>query len=411
MRILMLTQFYSPFIGGEEQSVRNLSVELVTRGHAVTVVTLHGEGLAEYQLDDGVHVQRLSSTVGRAHWLYSDARRRHVPPLPDPELVRSLQHIVARKRPDIVHAHNWLVHSFLPLKARSRAKLVVSLHDGSLVCATKKLLYRGTPCTGPGPLKCLRCAADHYGPLKGTATVVAHWAMSLAERRAVDMFLPVSQAAAISNGLVGSGLPYRVIPNFVLDDIARARIDIEEYMTHLPKEDYLLFVGAFGAYKGVHTLLRAYEQLSNPPPLVLIGYDTTEDPLELNDCPPNVTFLKNWPHDAVIEAWRRSMLGVVPSSVTDMMPLVALEAMAMGRPVIASNIGGLPDIVEDGQTGFLVPPGNPRALSEAIQRLVGAPLLREEMGRQACDRARLFMASSVVPRFEALYYELAKVAV
>src|SRR5215469_12616356 len=64
--------------------------------------------------------------------------------------------IIAQERPHIVHAHDWIVHSFTPLKAWSKAKLVVTLHDASIVCAKQRLEYRKNLCSGPELIKCLR---------------------------------------------------------------------------------------------------------------------------------------------------------------------------------------------------------------------------------------------------------------
>src|SRR5258708_3921801 len=116
MRILMLAQFYPPTIGGEERHVRNLSIELAARGHAVSVATLWHEGLAEYEMDQGVRIHRIRGTMQRMAALFSEQERQYAPPFPDPEALNAIRHILASEQPDIVHAHNWLVHSFTPLK-------------------------------------------------------------------------------------------------------------------------------------------------------------------------------------------------------------------------------------------------------------------------------------------------------
>jgi len=405
MRILMLAQFYPPIIGGEERFVRDFGAALAMRGHDVAVATLWQEGMEEFEVDQGVRVYRIRSSMQRVPWLHSATGRRHAPPLPDPEAVWSLRRVVAQERPDIVHAHNWIVHSFLPLKTWSGAKLVLTLHDYSLRCATKKLIYRGTLCSGPGPLKCLGCAADHYGR-KGAPTAVVNWTMGIAERAAVDMFLPESQAVAVGNGLVGGKAPFRVIPVFIAEDVAVPKGDARPYLAQLPDEDYLLFVGAFGSYKGVDVLIRAYTMLKNPPPLVIVGYHTSEYPVETSDLPPNVIVRKDWPHHAVMEAFRRSMMALVPSVWAEPFGLVVLEAMATGRPVIASRIGGLADLVVDGETGFLVAPGDAGALGEAIERLLADPALRARMGQAGQQRVVEFQPAAVVPRIEGIYREL-----
>src|SRR5438309_480166 len=84
MRILMLSQFYPPVIGGEEQAVQTLGAELVSRGHDVAVVTLWRQGLAEFELDRGMRVYRIRSSMLRMPGLFSDSGRPYAPPFPDP---------------------------------------------------------------------------------------------------------------------------------------------------------------------------------------------------------------------------------------------------------------------------------------------------------------------------------------
>jgi glycosyltransferase involved in cell wall biosynthesis len=405
MRILMLTDFYAPIIGGMEIHVRNLGAELAARGHDVAVVTLWHEGLKEFEQDHQVRVYRIRGTVQRMASLFSDPGRRFAPPLPDPEASWALRHIVARERPEIVHAHSWLVYSFIPLKCWSGAKLVFTLHDCSLVCVKKSFMYQGAPCSGPAPGKCLRCSINHFGLTRGIPTVLGKWMMSISDRTAVDMFLPVSRSVAVGSGLVGSQLSFQVIPNFVRDDVCVTRGDWRSYLAQLPDQGYLLFVGALKPDKGIDVLLRAYTGLTDAPPLVFIGAKWPDSPTEF---PPNTVMFENWPHDAVMQAWSRSLVGLVPSVLPESCPTVAMEAMASSRPVIGSRIGGLPDLVVDGDTGLLVAPGDPVALRQAIQRLLDDPDLRERMGQAGQRKVAEFQASTVVPLIEQVYQKLAR---
>ena len=402
----MLSQFYPPIIGGVEQHVRTLSVELVSRGHEVAVVTMRHDGQAKFEMDHGVRVYRIRSSVQRVPWLFSDKGRQYTPPFPDPEMMLELRRIILSERPQIVHAHNWIVRSFLPLKAWSRAQLIVTLHDYNLVCAKDTLMYQNTLCDGPGITKCSGCAVQHYGLVRGIPTVLSNWVMGLAEQGAVDMFLAVSQAVAVGNGLIGRQLPFHVIPNFIADDADVPQGDSDPFLAQLPAEDYLLFVGALGRAKGVNVLLHAYTKLTNAPPLVLIGYETSDWPPLASSCSHKVIVLKDWPHDAVMGAWSRCSIALLPSTWSEPFGIVALEAMSMGKPIIASRIGGLSDIVIDGETGFLVPPENPQELRKAIQRLLDDPVQRERMGHMAKQRVVAFQAKSVVPRIEQVYQEI-----
>ena len=93
-----------------------------------------------------------------------------------------------------------------------------------------------------------------------------------------------------------------------------------------------------------------------------------------------------------------------PAGITCLM-----EAMAMGKPVIATRVGGIPDIIVDGENGLLVPPGDALALRQAMQRLVNTPQLREQMGAASLRSVAEFQAKSVVSRIEAIYQRLCTV--
>jgi glycosyltransferase involved in cell wall biosynthesis len=405
MRVLMLSDFYWPFLGGVEQHVRRLSHALTARGHEVAVATLGNGELPAFELDDRVRVYRLQSTTQRASWLFRRADRPWAPPFPDPEVTAGLRRVLRQETPDVVHGHDWLARAFLPLKLGHPAKFVISLHYYTLSCAKKSLMYHGQPCSGPGARKCLECATAHYGLPKGVAVVTSNWAFAAAERASVDMFLPVSRATAAANGLA-EGPRVTVIPNF-MPDLHRPSGDQSAYTSQLPREPFLLFVGDLRRDKGLEVLLAAYAGLPSAPPLVLIGKVWPETPAIW---PANVRVLQNWPNEAVLAAWRRCLLGIVPSIWPEPFGIVVIEALAAGRPVIGSNIGGIPDILANGEAGVLVPPGDVLALRQSITDLLADTERRERLGRAAQRRAEAFEAAAVVPQIEQVYAGLLRQA-
>jgi glycosyltransferase involved in cell wall biosynthesis len=253
-------------------------------------------------------------------------------------------------------------------------------------------------------VKCLPCAAANYnGRAKGAAVALGNLAMAVPERRLVDMFIPVSEAVALGNGLPSGSRPYRVIPNFIPDNIGELVDDSPQYLDQLPDDGYFMFAGSLTHQKGIETLLEAYGGLTAAPPLVLVGYTLPETPKTF---PPNAMVLKNWPHAAVMSAWRHSLAGIVPSIWPDPCPGVAMEAMASGKPVIASDIGGLPEIVTDGETGILVSPRDADALRAAMAKLMGDPGLAARMGEAGLARVGAFHASTVIGQIESVYEEV-----
>lgn len=403
MRILMLSQFYPPIMGGIERHVHSLSSALASRGHQVSVATFWHPGLADFEMDGAVRVYRIHATMQRIPGLFTTGRF-HAPPFPDPEVMAALRKVVEKEQPEIVHAHNWLVYSFLPIKAWSKAHLVMTLHDCELTCVQMRMMYKDQAlCSGPGFSHCLGCAAHHYGPAKGSLTYVGNRVMSGMARSLVDLFLPVSNAIADASQLTGGNTPYQVVPNFVPDDVACLEWTADPGLSALPEQGYILQVGDLVRDKGVFVLLEAYQALNNPPPLVLIGRRMPESPREL---PRNVTLLESLPHPLVMQAWQRSLFGTVPSLCLDASPTVTVEAMASGKPVVASRIGGIVDQVDDGKTGFLVPPGDVDALRQAMASLIENPALQAQMGAAARNKVTQFQASTIVSRIEDIYQTL-----
>jgi glycosyltransferase involved in cell wall biosynthesis len=374
--------------------VEDLSGELSRRGHQVSVATLRQPGSEPEP--NGVTVHTLGSLVHRVPAIKLDAERHHAPPLPDPEIVFELRRLLRRERPDVVHAHNWLVNSYLPLDRDSGPALVLSMHDYGLVCATKRFLNRGADCTGPRTGKCIRCAGDYYGRLKGAGVALGTRLAEPRLRRAVDVFLPVSTAVRDRCGF-GEDELCRVVPNFIGELPPGA--DGDPRLEVLPTEPFILYFGDVTIDKGGGQLIEAYRALDNPPPLVLIGRCYLKEAEEV----PGVLALGRMPHQLAIEALRRSLFTVVPSLLPETFGLVALETAAAAKPIVASRIGGLPDVVVDGETGLLVTPGSREELASSMRRLSEDGELRTRMGEAASRRVKEFSADAIIPRFEEVY--------
>jgi glycosyltransferase involved in cell wall biosynthesis len=398
MRILMLTQFYAPVVGGEERAVEDFSVELARRGHDVSIATLRLPGVSRGEAANGIQVHELESFFGRITPAFGDAQRRHLPPVPDPQVEAGLRRIIAAGKPDVVHAHNWIVHSVPSAADRGGAPLLLSLHDYSLDCATKRLMRFGAACTGPGIAKCLRCATNHYG-IKGPLIAAGLLASAPRERRRVDMFLPVSEAVAEALGLARRGLRFEVVPNTFREREADDRDHADPLLVEqLPTDGFVLFLGDATEDKGAGTLIDAH--VSNGAlPLVFIGRPFGMETRES----ANVRVLGTWPHASALEAVRRCSMLVMPSLVRETFGIAALEAMAAGRPVVASDVGGLRELVVDGETGLVVPPGDPDALRSAIAALERDPARREALGEAGKARAARYSPENVVPRLEEVY--------
>jgi glycogen(starch) synthase len=402
MKILLLAQFLPPNHGGEERHVWTLARALAARAHEVTLLgfAMSGQEPGESH-SEGVRIVRVRTGASHLPMLYRDSGVPHALPLPDPVVSRAIRRELSDGRFDVVHAHNWIVNSAMGPAARAQVPVVMTLHDYSHMCATKRLMeHEKQTCSGPSPVRCLSCAAAHFGPVRGTVTVAANaWSARRRSNR-VSRVAAVSGAVATAvalrdnSWLGGASLNAEVIPNFIPDDIV-----LEEIPPTGPQAP-LLFVGDLNLDKGVQTLLDAYRLLDNPPPLVLAGDSA---PGSVWTMPDGVQWLGLLPHDEVLPLFRSARAVMVPSIVGDACPTVVLEAMAAGRPVVASASGGIVDMVVDGVTGLLVPPGDVSALAQAISSLLGDPRAAQAFGAAGRDRAREFTVSAVVERIERLY--------
>jgi glycogen(starch) synthase len=295
----------------------------------------------------------------------------------------------------VVHAHNWIVNSALGPARRRWVPVVLTLHDYSHVCATKRFVFKGALCPGPSPRRCASCSASHYG-LAGPAIAGANWVAGLRRRRVVSEFLAVSRAVASASGLEASGVRYEVVPNFVPDAIISREPPLESSYADGP----LLYAGDLSADKGVDVLLDAYRLLAGPPPLELAGRRVAGARLDL---PPRASALGELAHGEVLRRMAAARLVVVPSIFPDPCPTVVLEAMANGRPVVASATGGIVDMLAGERCGRMVPPGDPRALAGAIEATLADPHAAAAMGREALERVLSYSESAVVGRIEACY--------
>lgn len=404
MRILQLTDQYFPAIGGVERHVATLSAELQRRGHTVTVVTLRPGGLPAEEIVNGVRVVRIRGFGQRFPGLYADAARPFHPTAPDPEAVAALRRVVQREHPDVVHSHNWIEYSFFPLyHPRTGPAHVVTLHDYGLACPRKTLQQdvHADQCAGPGLGRCLVCAPRQYGALKGAAIAGLHRGSRFLHRRA-DRYLAVSSSVARQSArALPPGSRIAVLPSMIPDGIRDLAVAAPR-PGFLPAEDgYLAFAGPLGPHKGVDVLLEAHRRLRHQVPLVLLGTPRSDTP-PLGQ--PGVITAVNVPHAEAMAALRHASVVIVPSTWHEPLSQVAMEAMLVERPVVASDVGGLRDIVQHGVTGLRVPPRHPAALATAIDSLLDDPERAGRMGRAGWTCALQFEASLVTPHILEVFH-------
>ncbi len=201
--------------------------------------------------------------------------------------------------------------------------------------------------------------------------------------------------------------------------------EAKEAIEILPTEQVALFVGRIEPLKGVDTLIRAMSIVKHncvsfrcPHYLVIIGgepngelEDTTAEMARLQelckdlDLDEMVLFLGKRDQNTLPYYYAAAEVVVMPSHY-ESFGMVALEAMACGTPVIASRVGGLAHLVQDGETGYFVPAQDPQALSEKLRHIFVNQELRARLGNQAASYAKQFSWEWVTKEMVGVYQGL-----
>ena len=258
----------------------------------------------------------------------------------------------------------------------------------------------------------------------GGGYAVSSWC----ERVAVESAAAV---IAVSSGMRSDVLStYPAVPAGRVH-VIRNGIDTEEYAPD-PATDVLeryqvdparpavIFVGRITRQKGVPVLLRAAAHLDPAAQLVLCAGqpDTPELAAEVESLVDSLREARSgviWipemlPKPAVIQLLSHATVFACPS-LYEPLGIVNLEAMACGTAVVASAVGGIPEVVSDGETGLLVPPGDPAALAVALNALIDDPARAAAMGRAGRERAIAeFGWQAIAAQTAALYAQLARVS-
>jgi len=301
-----------------------------------------------------------------------------------PAAGREMNRIIDLECPDVVHAHNILPMfspSVLVACRRKRVPVVLHCHSYLLTCPTTFHFKDGKiceRCLGGREYWCVikNCRNNIFESIGYALRNIIARKMRFFSNN-VTLFVALNEFAR--GRLVNSGFREDrvvVLPNMVY--IPAAGIDAGN-------GEYVGYSGRLSHEKGVDTLLGAARKF--PFLSVRIAGDGPLYSELKRGSPENVSFVGWLDAGQLNEFYRKARFVVVPSKWFEVCPIVILEAMANGLPVIASKIGGLPEIVENGVTGFLFEPGNAKDLADKMKLLWEDINLCRRMGEAARERA------------------------
>jgi glycosyltransferase involved in cell wall biosynthesis len=169
----------------------------------------------------------------------------------------------------------------------------------------------------------------------------------------------------------------------------------------------IIFVGSLLKVKGVTYLISALKMINNPPQTLIIGEGPMRGSLEKQTEHLDVKFIGRIVPEKIVGYLQRGELFVLPS-LSEGFPNVILEAMSVGLPVVATKVGGIPNIVEQGRTGFLVEPYNPGQLAFYIKKLLRDKKLRKTMSKNCLKEVKKYSWKKIIPKLERILEDAVK---
>jgi glycogen(starch) synthase len=362
MKILFWTDGFWPRLGGIETQGFEFIKAMQERGHEFRVVAHLDQGLKREEIYRNIPIRRFD---------FSAIIEKR-----DLSLFQSIQTYLESIQPDIIHLNatsGGSSFAFSIFQKMFRAPQIATIHAPAV--------YENT-----------------FAPIikKILSTVdqiccVSNWVLGEMEKH-----LPLLKSKM---QMIYNGLP---MPQIVPSPLSFS-------------PPTLLLFGRIVKEKGFDTALHAFSHLLKGIPdakLVIAGGGPLKPSLEKLalelSLSASVTFTGVLNEEEVLANYNRASLVIVPSLI-ESFGLVILESMQMGRPVIASRVEGVPEVVVEGVTGLLIPPSDPHALCQAIESLIKNPAIAIEMGIQGRQRAsKRFTIEQNANQYEELYKRLRK---
>jgi glycosyltransferase involved in cell wall biosynthesis len=301
------------------------------------------------------------------------------------EAKRKIEHLLVTERPDIAHLQNIHHHItpsiFYPLK-KYNIPIVWTLHDFTLICPNTSFLSNGSICEKCKKRKyfwppLVRCKKGSFSASTMAAIeTTLHRLMRVIDL--VDVFIVPS--TFLMNKLIDYGFDKKRIVHLCNFNNIEVLEHTENY------DDCYLYVGRISYEKGIKTLIDAALKAGKGKLKIVGGgplkNEMTEYVKERRGS-DRIIFLGHKKHNEVIQLMKNCAFLVLPSECYENFPYSILEAFACGKPVIASRIGGIPEIVKNWETGLLFEPGNAEYLSLKIKFLLNHPQKSKVMGKNA----------------------------
>lgn len=382
MKVLIINTRH--YLGGGDSTYSfNLASLLKKNGHDVYFFGMHDERNIPDPNDDlfvsQIDFRKLNKKKSIKNGLYVLSRSIY-----SKEARNNFSKLLDRVKPDIIHAQNLHGHitPSVILEAKSRNIPVVwTLHDYKMVCPNTHFLIDNTgeiceACKNGKFFNAIRKKCKKNSVLASfIASSEAYTHQFLHIRELVDVFISPStflESKLLENGFNQKRVKH--VPLFLRDEqFCRSNLD----------DGYFLFIGKIEPIKGILTLIEAAKLLPKIE-FKIAGKisDQTEEAFKSN-LSPNINYLGLLNGEEIKKVISRSKAIILPSLWYENQPFAILEAFAARKPVIASDLGGMKELISTNNSGVLFKPGNVHDLKNAIESLIENPQIAIELGNNA----------------------------
>lgn len=358
MRICFISNLYPPnVLGGAEIVVEKMALEMLRRGHESIIITTSPDEEEHILTRDNTPIYQLNTTKLYPTYKQTEASGIkkpfwHVFDLWNKSTLNAVKDILVKEDIDIVHINNFKGLSLSCFKAGKEVGIpvVYMSHDFSLICPRANLIRGNNTLCDSRNFICNKYVNVQRRLLDDN----------------VDLLISPSQFMIDK---------FRENDFFINTTSIKIPLGVE-YTSHKTIKTYdtidITYIGTLGKHKGVDTLIKAFKDISNDKIRLHIigkGYDE-EEFKELAGDDSRITFHGFVDNNKIQEYYEMTNILVIPSICYDNSPLVVYESFSTGTPVIGSNIGGIPELVEEGHNGFLFESGNCLSLKEKLVKVI-----------------------------------------
>ncbi len=369
MKILVLTHEFPPVGGGGGRIARDVSIGLTQRGHQVTVLTAHMEGLSRDEVMDGVHIQRVASMRREAFRAEFAEMARY-----DWSALTVGLKVIREWKPDLIHAH-------------------FAVPAGAAAFALSKLT--GVPYV----------LTSHLGDVPGgVPEKTDRWF------KWIYAFTPPIWRNAVKV-VASSGFTRQLaLPHYPLEiSVIPSAVDLKALPAHQSGNGAprIIFAARFVEQKNPEHLIQALASLKDLPwSCAMIGDGPLLESARKTaaDCGLAQRFsFPGWVMpEELLEAFARSDILVMPSR-SEGLSVVGVQSLGMGLALVLSDVGANSDLVRDGQNGFLFRSGDRNALTTALKRLLEDPAMLQSAQQKSRELAQAFDLGAVIGQYEMIF--------